>query len=259
MRTAVVIALVALVAASTAGARTRDDDTRHLALETMKTNLTSAITAEKEAWLNFHRGNNAGGEHWLSEAEAALDGSENAATYLTVPSDVDNVFPDSSWANVSKHLHDALTWDQRALKKSEPVQTRKNLIADALVRKKDLLTLVTGELTHPMCSELINLEGPFEVNGVPQGSATLTVEASCTQPEKSIYIDVPLDVIENAAPEGTATATVEDGGHVLKLDLNGAKSGGASMQTSPDATGGQPIYDEVIPIHGSGEYFDEVM
>jgi hypothetical protein len=259
VRTAVLIALVALVVVATAGARTREDDTRHLALETMKTNLTSAITAEKEAWLSFHSGKIAAGEHWLSEAEAALDGSENAAKYLTVPSDLDNVFPDSAWGNVSKHLNDALTWDRRAAKGNEPTKTRGLLIGDALVRKKDLLTLVTGELTHPMCSELINLEGPVEVNGVPQGSATLTVEASCTQPEKSIYIDIPLDAIESAAPEGTASAKVEDGGHVLELDLNGAKSGGASLQTSPDASGGQPFSFEVVPIHGSGEYFDEVM
>ncbi len=110
-----------------------------------------------------------------------------------------------------------------------------------------------------MCSEVIDLRGPITVNGVPQGPSTLTIDTSCTKPVDSVYVDIPQAVIEQFSAGGTATATVEDGGELLKVGMHGAKSGEVSIQTSPDLVPGEALNEEVVPIHGSPDYFPEVM
>jgi hypothetical protein len=49
-------------------------------------------------------------------------------------------------------------------------------------------------------------------------------------------------------------------GNIVEVDLNGAKSGGVTMQTSPDAAAPNPVDSDIVPIAGdSVEYFDEIM
>jgi hypothetical protein len=111
-------------------------------------------------------------------------------------------------------------------------EVRQKLLT-AAEKKNDLIDLVTSELEHSMCSEVIDLRGPITVNGVPQGPSTLTIDTSCTKPVDSVYVDIPQAVIEQFSAGGTATATVEDGGELLKVGVHGAKSGEVGVQTSP--------------------------
>jgi hypothetical protein len=58
----------------------------------------------------------------------------------------------------------------------------------ALKKKEAVYSLVHAEIKSPMCSELINLQGPITVNG---GSSQLTVDVACSRPVSKLIVVLP--------------------------------------------------------------------
>jgi hypothetical protein len=202
-------------------------------------------------------GNKAQAAKELENAEKLLDGALPAADALTPPLDLTHYVPDNSWERLGRNMRDIIYWDKRALEKGANFHYD---IVLAAIKKHAVYTLVNNEITHPVCLEAINLEGPITVNGVPQGSSQLSVDVSCTSPEQKVIIDLPKNTVVQMAPDGNAKAAILKAGNIVEVDLNGAKSGGVTMQTSPDAAAPNPVDSDIVPIAGdSVEYFDEIM
>jgi len=73
-----------------------------------------------------------------------------------------------------------------------------------------------------------------------------------------------MEAIQQMTTDGNAKAAILKATNVVEVDLNGAKSGGVTMQTSPDAAAPNPVDDIVETKGDSGkgapvEYFVEVM
>jgi hypothetical protein len=75
----------------------------------------------------------------------------------------------------------------------------------------------------------------------------------------------PNELIQKLDADNAAMkATLIIGPHVVELDMGGAKSGGVTIQTQPDAAPNAPV-DDIVEIKGDSrspstvEYFDEVM
>ena len=255
-------ALVSIAAGSAPAALRGNPDARTLALNTAKVDLSAAITYESRAEQMFKADKAAAAKKDLAEAIDALDSMENAAKELTSPLDLNQAVgktkePDP-WAIFNTRRLLAAQEDERAI--SAPSYEIVTALGLAGRLKEDLLHAVTNELAHPDCLLVTNLQGPPTVNGVAMGHSELTVDFSCKEKIASIYVDVPANVIDQVAGVGNETPTVEGGGHILKIDTNGATSGQATMETSPDASPGAPLQTDVIPIAGdSVEYFIDVM
>jgi hypothetical protein len=74
-----------------------------------------------------------------------------------------------------------------------------------------------------------------------------------------MIVDLPMNTVVQMAPDGNAKAAILKAPHIVEIDLNGATSGSATMQTSPDAALIDPVDLDVVPTAGdSVEYFDEV-
>jgi len=255
-------ALLLLAVAGSAPAGLRGSpDARTLALNTAKVDLTTALTLEKRAVQDWRVDHTAAAKKDLREAIDALDAMEAAAKELTPPldlsKDADATKPPDPWAIFNTRRLLAAYEDKDVLSKGFGSGAASLGLANRL--KEDLLSAVTHELAHPDCSGVINLQGPPVVNGVALGHSQLTVEFSCKEPVKSIYVDVPTDAIVQAVGDTGDTATVRSGS-IVEIDVNGAKSGGVTLETSPDASQGAPVDADVVPIAGdSVEYFQDVM
>lgn len=257
-------AAIVLVVVGAAPAAVRGNpDARTLALNTAKVDLTAALTLEQRALRSFHSDNRAGMHADLREAIDALNAMTAAAKELTTPNELRQAEGSAKkrdpWGIYSTRLLVARQEDEKAVRQHEPGYEIVNSIGFANRLKEDLLDAVTNELAHPDCRELINLQGPIEVNGVPQGHAQLTVELACKEPIKSIYVDVPGEAVAQAVGDTGDTASLKSGS-VVQVSTNGAKTGGVTLETNPEAAAGEPLDVEVVPIAGdSVEYFPEVM
>ena len=227
----------------------------------MRTGVEDALALEGNALKQWNAGNKEQAAKELENAEKILDGALPAADSLTPPLDLSHYVPDNSWERLGRNMRDIIYWDKKAMEKGANVHYDLVLAA---TKKHAVYTLVNNEITHPVCLEAINLQGPVTVNGVPQGSSQLSVDVSCTRPVQKIVILTPVEAIKQVTTDGGAKVAVLKTAHVLEVDLNGAKSGGATMQTTPDATPNAPL-DDVVEIKGDSrnpstvEVFDEVM
>jgi hypothetical protein len=257
---AALASVLVLVLAASAPARL-NDDVRTTALHTVRTSVEDALALEGNALKQWNAGNKAQAAKELENAEKLLDGALPAADALTPTLDLTHYVPDNSWERLGRNMRDIIYWDKRALEKGASFHYD---ILLAATKKHDVYTLVNNEITHPACLEAINLQGPITVNGVPQGSSQLSVDVSCTRPVQKIVILTPTEAIKQMVTDGGAKAAVLKAANVVEVDLNGAKSGGVTMQTQPDAAPSAPV-DDIVEIKGDSrdpstvEYFDEVM
>jgi hypothetical protein len=162
------------------------------------------------------------------------------------------------WDDVRSEIDYILADDQKAANPETSVARRRQLLLSAVGKKNDLFDLVTNELEHAPCTEVVDLRGPITASGVPQGHSTVTVDVSSTKPEKSIYVDIPAVVITGADTGGNGTEKIEKGGKVFEVDLHGGTSGEVTIQSSPDPAAGEKI-DVVVITGDSADYFPEVM
>jgi len=258
---AALVSVLVLVLAASAPARTNDDDVRTTALHTVRTGVEDALALEGNALKQWHAGNKAQAAKELENAEKILDGALPAADALTPPLDLSHYVPDNSWERLGRNMRDIIDWDKRALEKGANFHYD---ILLAATKKHAVYTLVNNEITHPVCLEAINLQGPITVNGVPQGHSQLSIDVSCTRPVQKIVILTPTELIQKLDADNAAMKATMVGPHVAELVMGGAKSGGVTMETQPDAAPNVPV-DDIVEIKGDSrspstvEYFDEVM
>ena len=253
---AALASVLVLVLAAAAPAKV-NDDVRTTALHTVRTGVEDALALEGNALKQWNAGNKEQAKKELENAEKILDGALPAADALTPPVDLSHYVPDNSWERLGRNMRDIIYWDKKATEKGANFHYD---IVLAASKKHAVYTLVNNEITHPVCLEAINLQGPITVNGVPQGHSQLSIDVSCRQPEQKVIVDVPMNTVVQMVVDGDAKAAILKAGHIVEVDLNGAKSGGVTMQTSPDAAAPAPVDSDVVPIKGdSVEYFDEIM
>ena len=82
-----------------------------------------------------------------------------------------------------------------------------------------------------MCSELINLQGPITVNGVPQGGSRLSVDVACSRPVGKLIIVLPLTTITKMYMDGQAVSGILSQADVMKIKMGG-RSGGVTVERS---------------------------
>lgn len=250
--------LLVFVLSATATAQT-NDDVAPVALTTVKTNVGDAIRLEKSALRLAKDGNQAGAKEEIKNAEDLLEGAYPAADALTPSPGLSTHAPGSGWEHLDFDIRLAARDDAKAVRRrGAPLNTGE--VEAALFQKNRIYDLVNGELTHPLCSVLINLQGPIEVNGVPQGHAQLSVDVSCTTPIKRVLVDTPDNAVTTKATDGGAKSATDYAAYLIDLFFGGGKSGGVTETTSPDAADGQPVDIEIVPIVGdSVEYYPETM
>ena len=189
----VLASLALLVGAAAAPARV-SDDVRAAALHNVDGNLGDAIKLEQNAVYLVDHGNEAGARSEIKNSEQLLNKALPAAKALTTPPELRQFAPpDTSWDRVEENTNSAITWDKRALEQSGGALA--TYVGIALKKKEAVYSLVHAEITHPMCSELINLQGPITVNGVPQGGSQLSVDVACSRPVGKLIIVLPMATI----------------------------------------------------------------
>ena len=260
---AVVGALLLLVVAAPAPARVRDDDVRTAALDTLKTNVHDAMLLEKNALALSEAGEKGKAEAEIKQSLTFLEGASDAAKFLTTSPMLAPYAKNDPWNNLSSDLESAIKDDRKAADAAPRRQGYLDVhyyLFQAAGWKDDIYKLVNGEVQHPMCTELINLQGPIMVNGVPQGQSQLSVDFSCTHAIKMIYIALPTSTVTQAVPDGTSKDVVLQAGRVIEVMVNGAKSGGVTFETDPPAAQGVPV-DAIVPIAGDSyvDNFPEIM
>jgi hypothetical protein len=179
-----------VLAFAAAAPATVNDDVRAAALHNVDGNLGDAIKLEQNAVYLVDHGNEAGARSEIKNSERLLNKALPAADALTTPPELRQFAPpDTSWDRVGENTRSALSWDKRALEQSGGALA--TYVGIALKKKEAVYSLVHAEITHPMCSELINLQGPITVNGVPQGGSRLSVDVACSRPVGKLIIVLP--------------------------------------------------------------------
>ena len=251
---ALAFALV-LVVAAPAPAKV-SDDVRTTALQTVNTNVDDAIKLELNALNLWTHGNKAGARSEIENSQNLLDGALGAADALTPPLDLSHYVPDHSGEYLGRNMRDAIFWDKRSAEKGANFHYD---ILLALQKKEAVYKLVNRELTHPVCYEAINLQRTT-VDNVQQGPSQLSVDVACSQPEQKVIVALPANTVAKMVLDGSAVSATLDAPNVVEIKLNGAKSGGVTMQTTPDAAAPDPVDTGIVPIKGdSVEVFDDIM
>jgi hypothetical protein len=252
---AVVVLLLALATPATA------DDVRQIALSTLDTSVKDAAKLETNAIELLKAGNTKGGEQEIRNSQQLLNGAMGAAEALTPPSDAERWVPvttnNRNWEGLAHTMRLAYGDDSAALL-THSTSRMIGLLEDALKKKSAIVHLVGPELTHPQCSMLINRRGPVEVNGVAQGTGQLSVDVACSKPVKDVIVDTPDNAVTQTAPDGGAVSIADKSATIVEVGLNGAKSGGVTMETNPDPAAGDPVH-VIVVFAGSIEPFNELM
>ncbi|HZQ81572.1 MAG TPA: hypothetical protein VFB25_06315 [Gaiellaceae bacterium] len=254
---------VALVAAAAAPARVGDDETRPLALHTMKENVGDAIKLETDAVRLLKAGNVKGADQEIANSKELLDGAMGAAESLTPPSEMDRFVPtwpeNKNWAGLAHTMRLAYGGDAAALLTGS-VSQKIEEVSNALVRKTAIYQLVNDELTKPMCGLLVNVEPQPSVNGTTlAGGTQVEINASCPQTKlKDIVVLTPGAAIKEIVAGNPKEQAVMKG-KVIEVIANGQTSGGVQMIVDPNPPEGSPIDVTIIPQAAKrlAEFFDE--
>jgi hypothetical protein len=244
---AVLASLALLVGAAAAPARV-SDDVRAAALHNVDGNLGDAIKLEQNAVYLVDHGNEAGARSEIKNSEQLLNKALPAVKALNTPPELRTFAPpDTSWERLIENTNSALSWDKRALEQSGGALA--TLVGIALKKKEAVYSLVHAEITHPMCSELINLQGPITVNGVPMTGSRLSVDVACSRPVGKLIIVLPLVTIDKMYMDGQAVSGILSQDDVMKIKMGG-KSGGVTVDTVKPIPATQEVETEIVPIVG---------
>ena len=257
---AVLASLVVLCVASAAPGKVNADP-RATALKTVRLGVSYAITLENNAAKQAKAGNDAEAKKELQNAVHLLDQVALDVKALTPPRDFNSWVLPNSWQKLDSTFRGVVGTDERALTSSGGSFLMDLYTANHF--KEEIYKLVDNEIRHPMCSELINLQGPVTVNGVPQGNPQLSVDVACNQREKKVIVVLPMTAaaILKLAPDGAAKAAVLLRANAVQVVMDGATSGGATMELNGNPPPNAPVDSMIVPIAGDShaEFFDEVM
>jgi hypothetical protein len=245
---AVALASMLVLAFAAAAPATVNDDVRAAALHNVDGNLGDAIKLEQNAVYLVDHGNEAGARSEIKNSERLLNKALPAADALTTPPELRQFAPpDTSWDRVGENTRSALSWDKRALEQSGGALA--TYVGIALKKKEAVYSLVHAEIAHPMCSELINLQGPITVNGAPLSGSRLSVDVACSRPVSQLIVVLPLTVVTKIYLDGGAVSGILSQADVMKIKMGG-KSGGVTVDTVKPITGTQEVESEIVPIAG---------
>jgi hypothetical protein len=255
------IALV-VVLALVAGAAARGDEPSDLkAMRVLKTDLDAALYYETQALASAKSRDSAKAHEQLVNARGALNDMEDAVRELTPSTFYASQFlllnhTPEPWLRLEDQYANVLAYDADA--RFQVGSTLVTTLEKANALKHEMLDFVTAAI-HSRCLELINLRGPIEVNGVPQGHSQLTVSVTCDDPIEQL--DLAIENVRWTSVDAGKNATkTADGGKVLEVDAHGAKTVTVSAQTTPDAAAGDRIEGDIVEIKGdSGPPIDETM
>lgn len=232
-------------------------DPRTQDLKVAQVDLRAALTYERFALKAAEAGDHATVRKELNAAEKALTSMGSIPYRLTPPADLSTLQigrPDP-WPFFSNRFEVAQADDRDAMQK--PTQAVEHIKA-AMVLKNQMYDMVTFDLDHP-CGELINVEGPIKVNGVPQGQTQVTVEFSCKMKLGDVDIEIP-DVTWSSVDAGTDPVTLKAGGKVAEVNAEGSTNVTMTGTTDPDPAAGDSVDTIIVPIKGdSADYFIETM
>lgn len=261
MRIAILAALLSLVVVGSAPAQNRGEPSDVSAMKVVKVDVQAALTYESMALASAKKGNSAKAHQQLVNARGALSDMGDALKEL-VPDQwwayeyLKANHKDDPWTQVDREWYTASSADYDAEIRvgSQLVDT----LEKANAAKEAMLAVVTQAI-HDRCLELVNLRGPIEVNGVPQGRSQLTVSVSCDDPIDELDLGI-LNAVWTQADAGSASTAMADGGKVLEVDAHGAKSVSVTAEANPDAAPGQQLEGDIVPIAGdSAPPIDETM
>lgn len=254
---AAVVAFVLVLAGATAGQAKVSYEPRATALRTVRLGVHYAITLEANALKLSRAGKDAEAKKEIHNALHLLDQVLPSAKRLTPLRNYFQYTPTSAWQDLSSNVREAIALDEQALEQNG-FGFRQDLYS-AGHHKESVYKLVDDEIRHPMCTELVNLQ-QITVAGVP-GNPQLSVDVACNQPEQEFIVVVPTSVVTKLAPDGKATSAVLLAADVIKVDLGGATSGGATMELQQNPPADAPVDSTVVPIAGDShaEYIYDVM
>jgi hypothetical protein len=238
-------------------AGSRRDDPRTEDLKVAKVDLRAALTYESFALKAAEAGDHATVKKELTAAEKALTSMGSIPYRLTPPLDFDNAQigrPDP-WPFFSHRFEVAQAQDREAMRlPTKAVE----YIKEALRLKNQMYDMVAFDLDHP-CGELVNVEGPVEVNGAPQGPTKVTVGFSCKMKLDDVEIEIP-NVTWSNVDAGSDPVTLNAGGKIADVKAGGATSVSITGTTNPDPATGDSVDSLVVPIAGdSVDYFIDTM
>jgi hypothetical protein len=233
----------ALVSAGSAPATTQDDREAKATADVF--NLKSAIVQEQYAIHAIQLGTKDSTENAFDalynsrKALAAVDVTASQILYFD-PAWMNDI----AWEDIKNDVgRAAYFYDPRALtylRDNRPASEIVGTIEKALKYKEQALVEASA-LVKPPCTELLNLRGPFMVNGVAQGEPQLTISFDCTQAIKSLKIETPKATIDKCADPGHACG-ITQGSHVT-VQTGESKDPSVSVQGPALAEGEEVIVE----------------
>jgi hypothetical protein len=261
VRTVFLAIVVTLATATSSFAQSSDQPhSEQQALKILKTDLGDALKLERDALQLSNAGEDADARSELENARGLIVAAEPAAEWMSAPPVLALRGRDDPWESFEDDIYDIDNLDKLA--SHEKGSRLRSALEAANLKKLAAYALVSNELAHPDCAEIINRQGPLVVDNVPQGPTTVTVDFACKQRIDEFFIALPtISAMQALASPPAQSATIEDGGELIKVDVDGAKSGGVTFETTPDAAAGDKVDGEVVPIAGDSvtEYIPEVM
>jgi hypothetical protein len=243
-----VAALLVLVLAAAAPAKV-NDDVRAAALHSVNGNVGDAIKLEQNAIYLVDHGNEAGARSEIKNSLRLLNAALPAVNALTTPPELRQFAPpDTSWDRLTQNTNSAIEWDKRALDESGGALA--TYLGIALKKKEAVYSLVHAEIKSPMCSELINVEGPVTVNNVPQGGSQISVDVACSTGVSKLIVVLPAVTVTQMIMDGQAVSGMLSQADAMQIKMNAGRSGGVTVVTAQPVPGNQEVETEIIPIAG---------
>jgi hypothetical protein len=240
-----------------APAAMRDDREAKAAADVV--NLRSAIVQEQYAIHAIEQGT-------PESKQNALDAIHNSNRALAaVEESASNIlYSDPGWMNdpgwdaIKTDVgRAAYFYEPRAmmfLREDHPASEVVRWIEGALKYKEKALAAASA-LAKPPCVELVNLQGPFMVNGVAQGEPQLTIGLTCTQGIKSLKVETPHETVDACTNPGHACAITH--GSDITAEAGDSKDPSVTVK-GPALADGEEV---IVEIKGDSiDYIvDEVM
>jgi len=254
------LAVAAVIAGTPVGAAhaTMRDDRQDKANADV-VDLKSAIVQERYAIHAIEQGT-------AESSKNALQALENSRSALAaVDSDAAKIlYSDPSWmsdldwrdiktdAAAAAYHYDpyAMLHIRDHLGEKETVSTIESALKD-----KEKALAAASALAKPPCTELLNLQGPFMVNGVAQGEPQLTISLDCSQRIRTLKIETPSETIDTCTDPGQ-TCGIANGSDVT-AQAGESKDPSVTLK-GPALADGEEV---IVEIKGdSTDYIvDEVM
>ena len=242
-------------AGSVAHATTRDDRQDKAAADVV--NLRSAIVQETYAIHAVEQGSFDDALTALAHSKAALAAVDEGAASILY-SDPTWMGHDSGWSNLKTDAQRAASYyDPYAMLYIRDHRGDAEIVSwiNSALKFKNKALQAANALAKPPCAQLLNLQGPFVVNGVAQGEPQLTISLRCSEGIKMVKIGTPGETLDSCTDAGQA-CTIANGS-----DVTAGAGGGKDMSVTikgPALADGEKAIVEIVG-DSSSYISDDVM